>query len=383
MKLKQICSLAMVGVVAVAALAGCGSASSGAGQTGDVIKIGGIAPLTGDVAVYGNAAKNGAQLAIDQYNANGGVLGKQIQYIVLDDKGDPTEAVNAYNKLVSSEKVSAIIGAVTSKPTLTIAPLAAKEGIPVVTPTATALEVTEAGANIFRACYTDPYQGKVMGDFAAEKLSAKTAAVMYNTADDYSVGLAEVFKESFEAHGQQVVSFEGYTGGDRDFKAILTNINGKAPDVLFIADYYNTVGLITQQAQEVGIQAAMLGADGWDGVLEVAPPEAVEGAYFSNHYSADDQAAEVQNFLADYRAKYNEEPNALAALGYDAAVLMLEAIKTAGSVDKAAVVKALQASNVTTVTGTITFDENRNPVKSIAIIQVKDGQYTMFDKMNP
>lgn len=387
MKAKKFMSMLLVGGIMLSSLVGCGNTGSSSqgsessGANADVIKIGGIAPLTGDVAVYGVAADNGVKLAIEEINANGGLLGKQIQYVVYDDKGDPTEAVNAYKKLTSNDKVDAIVGAVTSKPTLTVTPLAAKDGIPIITPTATALEVTSAGPNIFRACFIDPYQGEVMAKFAVEELGASKAAIIYNTADDYSVGVAEAFKEAVEGYGTQVVSFEGYNGDDKDFKAVLTNVKSQGPDVLFIPDYYNRVGLIAQQAKEVGITATLLGADGWDGVIGVNP-DAVEGAYFCNHYSTDDAAEEVQNFLKVYKEKYNEDPVSFAALGYDAMKILAAAIEKAGSTDKDAVVKALAETDITSVTGKITFDENRNPVKEVSIIKIENGNNTLFTKMS-
>ncbi len=380
-RLRKLMSLTLTGVLLAGALAGCGQKDSGSADS-DVIKIGGIAPLTGNVAVYGVAASNGAKLAIEEINASGGILGKQIEYIEYDDKGDTTEAVNAYKKLVNNNKVNAIIGAVTSKPTLAITPLAAKEGIPMITPTATALDVTAAGTNIFRTCFIDPYQGEIMAKFALENLNASKAAVLYNTADDYSLGVAEAFKNYFEANGGTVVSYEGYGADEKDYKAILTNVKTQNPDVLFLPDYYNTVGLIAQQVKEVGINATLLGADGWDGVLTVAP-EAVEGGYFCNHYSTDDTAEEVQNFIKKYKETYNEDPVSFAALGYDTVKILAAAIEKAGTTDYDAVVKALAETNITSVTGTITYDENRNPVKDVAIIKIENGQNRLYTKVNP
>ncbi|NLK20825.1 MAG: ABC transporter substrate-binding protein [Epulopiscium sp.] len=377
---KKLMTLLLAGSLMVSSLVGCGN-QGGKSADSDEIKIGGIAPLTGNVAVYGVAADRGAKLAIEEINAAGGILNKQIKYIVYDDKGDTTEAVNAYKKLTSNDKVDAIFGAVTSKPTLSVTPLAAKDNIPMISPTATALEVTEAGPNIFRACFIDPYQGEIMAKFAVEDLKAGKAAVVYNTADDYSVGVAEAFKAAFEANGAEIVSYEGYNGDDKDFKAVLTNVKAKDPEVLFIPDYYNTVGLIAQQAREVGISAALLGADGWDGVIGVNA-EAVEGAYFCNHYSTDDTASQVQDFLTAYKEKYDEDPVSFAALGYDAIKILAAAIEKAGSTDKKAVAEALSETNITSVTGTVTFDENRNPVKEVSIIKIEDGKNRLFTKMS-
>jgi branched-chain amino acid transport system substrate-binding protein len=346
----------------------------------EVIKLGLIVPITGKVAVYGMAVENAAKLAVEEANANGGVLGKQIELVVYDNKADATESVNAYNRMVSNDNVDAIVGAVISSTTLTIGPLAVKDGIPMISPTATNTEVTKVGDNVFRACYIDPYQGMVVGQFASAELGAKKAAVMYNTADDYSVGLAEAFRDAFEADGGTITNYEGYTGEDKDFKAILTNIKAEEPDVLFIPDYYNNVGLIAEQVKEMGIDATMLGGDGWDAVETVAP-EAIDGSYFANHYAKDDPADVVQNFITAFGEKYDgESPNALAALGYDATNIMLAAMESAGTTDKAAVVKALQATDMPAVTGDVKFNELGDPEKSIAMIQIKDGKQVLAGK---
>ncbi|WP_058485217.1 ABC transporter substrate-binding protein [Defluviitalea phaphyphila] len=401
-KTKKIISLLLIVGLMISTLVACGnneenssqnsgetSSESSSGETSsesnsedsDVIKIGGIAPLTGGVAVYGVAADNGVKLAVKEINANGGILGKQIEYISYDDKGDTTEAVNAYKKLTSNDEVDAIIGAVTSKPTLAVTPLAAKDKIPMISPTATALDVTQAGDNIFRACFIDPYQGEVMAKFAVEELNVSKVAILYNTADDYSTGVAEAFKEAVERSGVEVVNFEGYNGDDKDFKAILTNVKSQNPEAVFIPDYYKNLGTILPQAKELGITATFLGADGWDGVLTVAP-EAAEGAYFCSHYSPEDESEEVQNFLKMYKEEYGEDPVSFAALGYDAMKILAAAIEKAGSTDKEAVIEALAETNITSVTGNITFDENRNPIKDAAIIKIEGGKNTLFTKVS-
>lgn len=398
MKYKKVLSLALAVAVSAVMLAGCksneaapqsttsntGVASTGEQTGGDKIVIGGVAPLTGNVALYGISASNGSKLALDEINKAGGVLGKQIEFVLLDDKGDPTEAVNAYNRLVNNDKADAVIGAVTSKPTSAIATNATKDRVPVVTPTATAQDITTYGDNIFRACYIDPFQGKIMADFAAKDLQVKTAAIMYNTADDYSLGVAENFKATFEANGGTVTNYEGYTSSDKDFKAQLTNINQKAPDVLFLSDYYNTVALIAAQARDIGIKSTFLGADGWDGVIEsVSDIKIVEGSFFGNHYSRYDTDPVVANFVKNYEELYKETPQSFAALGYDAAKILVAAIEKAGSTDKEAVIKALKETNVTGVTGNVTYGESGDPIKSVSIIQIKDGKYELYGKMNP
>ena len=399
MTFKRMALMVLILALLAPVLAACGSTATTAATTagttaattaatttaaaGGTIKIGGLAPLTGDVSVYGIAAANAIKLAISEINKAGGVLGKQIEYIVYDEKGDATEAVTAYNKLVEQDKVIAIIGDITSKPTIAVAKLAAKINLPMISPTATALDVTAQGPSIFRACFIDPFQGKVMAAFAGESLKAKKVAVIYNSGDDYSVGLADAFKAEAKARGIEVVADESYSKGDTDFKAQLTKIGSAKPDALFVPDYYNTVALIANQAKSLGFTAPLLGADGWDGVLTVAKKEEVEGYYFCNHYSSEDQDPIVQSFLKNYKDTYNMEANALAALGYDATYILAEAIKKAGSTDSAAIVAALNATDYTGVTGNVKYDADRNPSKSVAITKLVDGKYTFFSKVAP
>lgn len=380
---KKTLSIVAIMCVLTLLFTGCGSKKASSDESKE-IKVGGLAPLTGNVSVYGISASNGTKLAFDEVNKDGGVLGKKIKFIIEDEKGDATEAVNAYNKLANNEEVVAVIGDITSKPAAAVANASQKEKIPVITPTATAANVTTYGENVFRACFLDPFQGSVMAKFAKEKLSAKTAAIVYNTGDDYSSGVAEAFKKAFEKAGGKVVAYEGYGATDKDFKAQLTKIKGQSPDVLMIPDYYNTVALIAAQIKEVGLKTVLLGSDGWDGVLGAVQDTAlVEGAYFSNHYSPMDTDSDVQNFIKNYKAKFNEDPNALSALGYDAAKILIAAIEKAKSTDKNKVIKALKGIEIKGVTGKITFDENRNPIKSVTVLKVKSGKVEVFEKMNP
>ena len=353
-----------------------------ASAEGETIRIGGLAPLTGDVAVYGTAAKNGVDLYVEQINANGGVLGKQIEMVWYDEKGDAAEAVNAYNRLVGD--VVAIIGDVTSKPTIAVAELAAMDNMPMITATATAYDVTNPGANIFRACFLDPYQGNMMGQYAAQNLGKKNAAVIYNNSDDYSTGLAESFKAKFEELGGTVVAYEAYAGTDIDYKSQLTNIASNNPDVIFMPDYYNRVAMIAKQARELGLDMTFLGADGWDGLLTVVEDASIlDGCYFCNHYSTQDEDENVQNFLSSYEAKYGETPNSFSALGYDAAKILFSAIETAGNTDAQAIVDAMTATNLDGVTGNIVYDEHRDPQKSVAIITFENGEMQLVEKLMP
>ncbi len=377
MNLKKAFILVLIVALLVPALAACGASDS------KTIKIGGLAPLTGDISVYGIAASNGAKLAFDEINKAGGLMGKQIEFVVYDEKGDVNEAVNAYNKLVDQDKVIALLGDVTSKPTISVAQLAAKANLPMVTPTATALDVTKQGENVFRACYIDPFQGEIMAQFAQETLKATKVAVIYNSGDDYSSGLKASFEAKAAALGLTVVAAESYSKGDTDFKAQLTKIAASGAEALFVPDYYNTVALIANQAKSTGLAIPLMGVDGWDGVLTAAKPEDVEGYYFANHYSNEDQDPKVQAFLAGYKTAYGEDPNALGALGYDAAYILAEAIKKANSTDGAKIIEALKATDYTGVTGNVKFDADRNPTKSVTIIQILGGQYKYSSKVNP
>lgn len=352
---------------------GCGGAEE------DVIKIGVIAPLTGEVSMYGIPVEEGTKLAAEELNANGGIDGKKVEIIAYDSKADKTEAINAYNRLRDQDGIVALLGATISGTTLSIAPIAVEDGMPILTPTATNLDITPIGDNIFRACFTDPYQGSTVAKFAAENLEAKKAAILYNIEDAYSEGLANAFKETFESYGK-ITNFEGYVTKDNDYKAILTKIDVEKPDVIFLPDYVAKVGTIATQVKEMGIDAVLLGGDGWDGV-EADYADVVEGYYFASHYAKTDSAEIVQNFISAYETKWDKTPNSFGALAYDAANIMFETIKKAGSTDGKAIVDALEAIEFEGVTGHVTFDENGDPYKSISMIKMENGQHVLTAKV--
>ena len=355
------------------------------GNTAETINIGGIAPLTGPVAVYGITATNGAKLAFEEINAAGGILGKQVNYEVLDDKGDNTEAINAFNKLVSKDVV-AIIGAITSAPTEAIAQLAVDENMPLLTPTGTQLGLTEGRPNVFRVCFTDPFQGSILAQFSSENLNFTKAAVMTNNSSDYSDGVAKAFKEAAKDRGIEIVADESYGADDNDFRTQLTKIASANPEVVVIPDYYDKIALIAQQAREAGITATLIGPDGWDGVVEQLNEslyDTVEESRFTNHYSLEDESEKVQNFISAYKEKYGENPSSFAALGYDAAYLYKEAIEKAGSTERQAIVDAMRAIEFSGVTGDLKFDENNNPVKSVSIIKIVGGEYKLDSVISP
>ena len=366
----------------------CGGEKEATTKKTDVaatIKIGGLGPLTGPLAIYGVTATNGSKLAFEEINKNGGILGKQVEFVLFDEKGDSTEAVTAYNRLVD-EGVVALVGDITSKPSLAVAEIAAQDNMPMITPTGTQFNITEAGPNVFRVCFTDPYQGVILANLAKNNLKANTVAIMVNNSSDYSDGVAEAFIKEAERLGLKIVAKEGYAEGDKDFRAQLTKVAATNPDVLLVPDYYEQVALITTQAREVGVKSTFIGPDGWDGVakaLDSSAYGAVENSYFTNHYSVEDTNEKVQNFLKAYREKYKDEPSAFSALSYDAAYLMKDAIEKAGSTDKDAIVKAMKESDFAGVTGHLRFDEKNNPVKAVTVLKVVNGNYTFDSVIQP
>jgi branched-chain amino acid transport system substrate-binding protein len=360
----------------------CGGNAGPAAAGGSAIKVGLIVPLTGDVKTFGESARNGAMLAIDEVNAAGGVNGRKINVVPADDKNDPTETGNAGSKLIDMDKVAAIIGSVSSKCSVPLSDKCQSAKIPMITPTSTNPKVTvgEDGKRkdyVFRACFIDPFQGTVGAKFAVDSLKAKTAAVMYDVGNDYSKGLADYFKAAFEKDGGKVTVFESYAKDDVDFSALLTKVKQSGPDVLFIPDYYNKVGLIAKQARQLGVSATFLGGDGWDSpeMAKIAG-DAINGGYFTNHYSPDDPRPEVQEWVKKYQAKYGQKPDALATLGYDAALLLIQALKNSPNAKPDEIKAALGAiKDFPCVSGKISFDEWGNPIKSAAVLEyTKDGQ---------
>lgn len=354
---------------------------SACGTSDDTVKFGVIGPLTGDYSMYGIAVENGAKLAAAELNADGGVLGKTLEIIAYDSKGDATEGVNAYNRLRDQDEVDALIGGTFSGVTLAVKELAVEDGMPVLSPTATNPDVTLNADNVFRACYTDSYQGSVAAVFAADSLSATNVAVMYNRDDAYSQGLAQAFMDEFDARSLSYTAFE-FGATDDDYSAILTNIKNGGYDAVFLPAYVAEVGKALTQANALGLEMPFIGGDGWDGI-EADYAAVAEGNYFANHYAKTDEAAVVQDFVANYTAEYGEAPNALAALAYDAVYAMAAAMEDAGSTDYEAVVAALSALDYqNAVTGSIKFDSNGDPIKSITIIKVVDGVHVVETKVD-
>lgn len=350
----------------------------------NIIKLGVIAPLTGSEAVYGQFVKNGIDLAVEMYNAQGGILGKQIETVTYDSKGVAQEAINAFENLVNNDKAHAVIGPVLSRTTLPVAPLAAKYNIPMITPTANHPDITKGYKPVFRAGFSNPYQGKGLAQFAYDKLNARKVSIMYDAADIYSTGLAEAFADAFEQQGGIVATYEGYTNDTEDFSPYLANVKASDSDVLFIPDYYHRAALIASQVKDIGMDVILLGGDGWVEWQNVEnAAEIFDGAYFSSDYAVEDPTSANRNFITAYRKKYNQIPNNSAALGYDAAVIMLEAIRRAGTTESDSVISRIEATNLQGATGEIRFDKQHNAVMPIYMFRIEDGQNILIQKLRP
>src|SRR4051812_7286432 len=377
-------------VCVLAATFGCKKEqTNGAGAAaakGDIV-VGEVGSMTGTEATFGTSSDRGIQLAVKEVNGAGGIKGRQIQVIALDDEGKPEEAATAATRLISSEHVVALLGEVASTRSLFMAPKAQAAKVPMVSPSSTNEKVTAVGDYIFRACFIDPFQGYVMAKFATETLKLKKAAILRDVRNDYSVGLAKVFNDNFTKMGGQIVDNESYSSGDVDFKAQLTNIKGAAPQALYVPGYYTDVGLIARQAREVGLTIPLLGGDGWDSekLYEIGGA-ALEGSYFSNHYSVDDPSPRIQEFVAKFKKAYGGQvPDSLAAQAYDAAGMLFDAMKRAKDITGPSIRDALaQTKDYRGVTGDITMDEKRNATKPAVVLKVsKGGKYEFSGRIQP
>ncbi len=352
-------------------------------EVGDIV-IGVVAPISGEAATFGISTKQGVELAAEEWNANGGILGRKIFLKVADDKGDPTTAVSEATRLIEMEKVYAIVGTVMSKCSIPMSSVAQESKIPMISPTSTNPKVTIGKDFIFRACFLDPFQGTVGANFAYKNLGLKKVGVLYDIANDYTKGLAEFFQAQFVKLGGTIVAFEGHPAGVTDFHAQLTKIIAAGPELIYIPDYYNDAGLIAKQARALGFTGAFLGGDGWDSPdLVKIGGDAIEGGFYTNHFSKDDTRPIVQDFVNRFKAKFGTDPDALAALAYDAANVMFDAIKRAGSTDGTKIKDALKVAKFSAVSGVIQFDENGDPIKSAVIIEIKGGKHIYRATVEP
>lgn len=394
-KLKKYGSVFLASSIVVASLAGCGAKeeSSSGGSDSKEIKIGMNLELSGPVASYGQGIEKGAQLAIDEINEAGGIDGKKITVVKVDNKSDAAEATAAAIKLATKDKVVAQIGSATSGDTLAAVQVANQNKMPIIGPSATSETVTvdektgKVNDYAFRTCFIDPFQGKIAATFASEELKAKKVAIFADSSSDYAKGLAKSFKETIESLGGEVVAEEAYVAKDTDFKSTLTRLKSKEPDFIYVPGYYEEVGLIVKQARDVGLDVPLMGGDGWDSpkLVDLAGGDALNKTYFTNHYSAEDPDEKIQKFVESFKAENGDKtPDAFNALGYDTVYWLKDAIERAGSTDGEKLQKALaETKDLALVTGNFSLDENHHPQKTATVLEFKDGKQVFNSKINP
>ncbi len=379
--------------LALGLIAGCerqspqssGGADAAPAPQGDTIKVGHFGTLTGNEATFGQSTDKGVKMAFDEANAEGGINGKKLELISRDTRGRTEDSGSAVTRLIDSDKVVALLGEVASGRSIAGGRVAQAKGIPMISPASTNPDVTAIGDKIFRVCFIDPFQGFVVAKFASENLKVKKVAILYDQSQAYSTGLRKNFVEAFTKMGGTITTEQAYSGGDQDFSAQLTTIRETAPQAIFIPGYYSEVGNIALQAKKLGIHVPMLGGDGWDSaeLLQIAG-EALEGSFFSNHFSEENPRPEQAAFIERYRAKWSERPDAMAALGYDAAKILVEAMKKAPSLKSDELAAAIAATkDFPGVTGMITIDANRNARKSAVMLEIKGGKLTFAASIDP
>ena len=394
MKKKKLAGVFLSLSLVAGVLAGCGhsktsSSSGGSSNSGDTIKIGANLELSGGTASFGQSAADGLKLAIAEINKEG-IDGKKLEIVKVDNKSDAAEATSGSIKLVSQDKVVAVVGSATSTNTLAQVQVAQDNKVPLITPTATNPDITNKAGKVndyvFRTCFIDPFQGTVAANFASDEVGAKTAAIYVDSASDYSKGLAAAFKKAFTAKGGKIVAEEAYVTKDTDFRSTLTRIKSAKPEFVFLPGYYEEVGLILKQARENGIDLPFMGGDGWDSpkVVEIAGADALKNTYITNHYSPEDEDAKIQDFVAAFKKEYNKTPDAFAALGYDTGYYLADAIKRSGDASPEKIRQALEdVKDLQLVSGTLNLDKNHDPIKSATILEYVDGKQTFKTKINP
>jgi branched-chain amino acid transport system substrate-binding protein len=371
--------LAMAAVLVLTTTVGCErkpGAGDGGNQTGDIL-VGLYGSLTGDGASFGQSSKEGAQLAVDEINAAGGLLGgRKIQLLIEDDQSKPEEASNAVTKLITQNKVVAVLGEVASRRSLAAAPICQKYQVPMITPSSTNERVTAIGDYIFRVCFIDPFQGRVLAKFAYNDLKARKVAILKDIQQDYSVGLTDSVTKNFTALGGEVLDPVSYSTGDSDFHPILTRVRSQNPDAIFVTGYYPEAAIIARQARELGMKMPLLGGDGWVGDALKNGREALGNCFISNHYSGDNPDSVVQNFVKAYHAKFSREPDSIAALAYDAVKVLSDGLTRANSAEGPKLRAALATADVAGVTGRLKMNPQRDVDKPAVIQEVtyKDGE---------
>lgn len=382
----RLSALVMAVFVMAGILAGCGSSSS------NDIRIGVLDELTGGNATMGTSAANGAKMAIKEANAKGGVLGKQLAAVVADNKSEPSESANAMTKLATQDKVVAVTGVFSSSNAIAASNVAEATKIPFLAVGATNPKVTvdEKSGKVkdytFRVCFIDPFQGTVGANFVLNTLKIQKAAILVDNSSDYSKGLSAFFKDAFTKGGGSILAEEAYLQKDQDFKTVLTKIKALNPEVIYVPGYYEEVGKIVKQARELDIHVPIIGGDGWDSpkLVEVATAAALNNTYFTNHYSVDDTNPVSQTFVEAYKKEYGQAPDAMAVLGYDAANVLIDAIKRANSTEPGKIREALAATkDYPAITGSTTLNATHDAVKSAVIIEMKDGKQMFKANVKP
>lgn len=388
-KWKKLATAAMAAMLCASLLTGCGGEKKQAADTGDNIKVGGAFELTGNVANYGKSIESGFKLAIDEVNEKGGVNGKKITLVESDNKSEPAESGNSVTKLVTQDKVVAVVGPATSGCVNAATPITTANKIPHIAPAATAPSITVENGKVkdfvFRACFIDPFQGQVMAVFADKTLKVKNVAIFYDSSSDYSKGLAEVFQKTLEGKGGKIVAKEAFLSKDVDFKSALTKLKAANPEAIYVPGYYEEVSKIIKQAREIGITCPMMGSDGWESpkLAEIAGKDALKDCYYVSAFNAQDKDESVQSFIKLYKSKYQKDPDIFAMQGYNAGLVLIDALKRAGTTDGTKLAKAIaETKDLPIASGKLTFDADHNPVMPALIISLEGGVPTLKEKIS-
>lgn len=386
---KKVATAALSAMVLASVMSGCGGDKKNDAAAGDTIKVGASFELTGNVANYGKAILSGAKMAIDEVNEKGGVNGKKLTLVESDNKSEPSESGNSVTKLVTQDKVVAIIGPATSGCVAASAPITTANKVPQIAPSATAPAITMDNGKVrdymFRACFIDPFQGQVMAQFADNTLKVKNVAILYDSSSDYSKGLADVFQKTLESKGGAVVAKEAFLSKDLDFKAALTKIKATNPEAIYVPGYYEEVSKIIKQAREIGINVPLLGSDGWESpkLAEIAGKDALHDCYYVSAFSAQDQDPSVQKFIKDYKAKYQKDPDIFAMQGYNAGLVLADALKRSNNATGEKMAKAIaETKDLPIASGKLTYDANHNPIMSALIISLDGGTANLKEKIS-